>query len=256
MQKRLGALMIALSIALPAAPATAQVPFQLPLLSLSGEGTVRAKPDMAVITLGVVSEADAAKDALSANTESMNRILASLKEGGLESRDLQTSGFSVDPVYSQPPRDYDGSQPFRPEIVGYRVSNNITVRVRDLEEVGPILDRVVTLGATTISGPSFTVAEPADLEDQARRAAMRDALRKAELYADAADVILGPIYRIDEGYTRAPQPIAKDMVMRMEAAAPQSAVPIEAGELTFEAQVTVSWALGPLGGRGPDHRHQ
>ena len=62
----------------------------------------------------------------------MNRILAALKDGGMESRDLQTSGFSVEPVYSQPPRDYDGSKPFTPEIVGYRVSNNLTLRIRDL----------------------------------------------------------------------------------------------------------------------------
>ena len=245
---KIGALLIALSFVLPAfvlqaAPAAAQAPEAKRLLSVSGEGRVRAQPDLALITLGVVSQAEAARDALSANTESMSRILSSLKQSGMESRDLQTSGFSVDPIYSQPPRDYDGTKPFTPRIVAYSVSNNVTLRIRDLDRVGTILDEVVTLGANSISGPTFTVAEPAPLEDQARRAAVRDALRKGALYAEAADVELGPIFRIDEGYTRAPQPMAKDFMMRAEAAAPSAPVPIEGGELTFEAQVSLAWEI-------------
>jgi uncharacterized protein YggE len=197
---------------------------------------------MALVTLGVVSEAKTARDALAANNESMTRILSALKERGLEDRDLQTSGFTVSPVYSHPPSNYDGSQPFRPEIVGYQVTNNLTVRIRDLEEVGTILDQVVTLGANSITGPVFTVAEPARLEDQARRAATRDATRKAELYAEAAGVELGSIFRIEESHTQPPQPYAAPM-MRMEAAQDAS-VPIEGGELTFQSQVSISWALG------------
>ena len=84
------------------------------LLSVSGEGIVQGAPDIALITLGVVSEAKAAGEALAANSQSMDRILTALKQGGIEPRDLQTSGFSVEPIYSQPPRDYDRSQPFAP----------------------------------------------------------------------------------------------------------------------------------------------
>ncbi len=212
------------------------------LLSVSGEGTVRAEPDMALITLGVVSEAAAASDALQANSQSMNGIVAALKDGGMESRDLQTSGFSVEPVYSQPPRNYDGSEPFKPEIVGYRVSNNLTLRVRALDRVGALLDQVVTLGANSISGPTFTVEDPTPFEDQARQAAIRDAIRKSALYAEAASVTLGPIFRIDDGYVSPPQPIAPGgVMMRMEAA--PSPPPIEAGELSFDANVSVSWML-------------
>jgi uncharacterized protein YggE len=198
---------------------------------------------MALITLGVVSEAATAREALAGNTESLNRILGTLKEDGLESRDLQTSGFSVDPVYSQPPRDYDPAKPFTPEIVGYRVSNNLTIRIRDLARVGALLDKVVGLGANSISGPSFTLADPEPLQDEARRAAMADAIRKGTLYAQAAEVTPGPIVRIvEQGYMAPPQPLAAGAMMRMEAA--DSAVPIEGGELTIEAQVTVSWSLG------------
>jgi uncharacterized protein YggE len=104
-----------------------------------------------------------------------------------------------------------------------------------------VLDQVVGLGANSISGPTFTVDDTGPLEDRARVAAVQDALRKGQLLANAANTSLGPIVKIEESYARPPQPFAPAM-MRMEAAA-DSSVPIEAGELTFEAQVLVSWDL-------------
>jgi len=247
MRRLLGLLLIAVTISVGlegmAAAQTLQIEPRERLLSVVGQGTVRARPDMALITLGVVSEAESAGEALRANSESMNRIIAALEEGGMEPRDLQTSGFSVEPIYSQPPPNYDGSQAFEPEIIGYRVHNNLTLRIRDLERVGALLDEVVTLGANSISGPTFTLADPTPLEDQARRAAMRDAVRKGELYAEAAGLTLGPVFRIEESYVQPPQPF-NGAAMRMEMAAADTSVPIEGGELTVEAQVTVSWTLG------------
>lgn len=227
-------------VALAPVGASAEEGAEPRLLSVSGEGVAHAAPDIALITLGAVSEAVTARDALDDNSATMTGLIDALKDEGLEDRDLQTSGFSVEPIFSQPPRDYDYSTPFRPEILGYRVRNNVNVRIRDLERVGAILDRVVTLGANSITGPSFTVADPTPLEDEARRAAVADALRKAELYAEAADVELGPIQSIAEGFASAPQPM-EAATMRLEAA--DSSVPIEGGELTFEVRVSVSWVL-------------
>jgi uncharacterized protein YggE len=242
MRTKLGAMLLATALALlGGAEANAQGTVENErLVSVTGEGTVEGAPDMALITLGVVNEAQAAAEALAANSQSMNRILDALKQSGIEPRDLQTSGFSVDPVYSQAPQTQDSSVPFRPEIVGYRVQNNITLRIRDLTRVGAILDQVVTLGANSVSDPTFTVTEPAPLEDQARQLAVRDALRKANLYAGAAGIRLGPIHRIEEGYMQPPQPLQGQM-MRMEAA--DASVPIESGELEFRAQVSVSWLI-------------
>ena len=211
------------------------------LLTVTGEGTVTGNPDLALMTLGVVSEAPTARDALGANSQSMNRILASLKQSGIQGRDLQTFGFSVEPVYSQPPPDYNNSQPFQPEIVGYLVRNNVTLRIRVLAKVGELLDQVVTLGANSISGPTFTVDDPTTLQDNARREAISDALHKGKLYAAASGIALGPIFSIEEGYAQPPQPLAAGTMMRMEAA--PASVPIEGGELTFQAQVTISWRL-------------
>jgi len=243
MRTKLGAVLIAVALAqLGGTQANAQPNVENErLITVTGEGTVEGAPDMALITLGVVNEAGAAHEALADNSQSMNRILDALKQSGIEPRDLQTSGFAVDPVYSQPPQGQDSSVPFRPEIVGYRVQNNITLRIRDLTRVGALLDQVVTLGANSISGPTFTVEDPTVLQDKARSAAIADALRKGKLYADAADLELGPIFRIDENYVSPPQPYAAPMMMRMEAA--QSDVPIEGGALTFRMQVAVSWRI-------------
>jgi uncharacterized protein YggE len=197
---------------------------------------------MAIITLGVVSEATSAREALTANSQSMTRILDALRAAGIESRDLQTSGFTVEPRYSQPPRNWNGTDPFEPKIVGYTVRNQITVRVRQLDQVGAMLDQVITLGANTVSGPTFTVADASEFEDQARRAAVRDAMEKAELYSEAAGVTLGPIFRIEENVAQWPQPVPMAAMARQEAA--DASVPIESGELTFQAQVSISWRLG------------
>ena len=210
-------------------------------LSVIGEGIVRGQPDMAVMTVGVTTEAEAAREALSANNEAMNRLIEALRAAGIDSRDLQTANFLVEPRYSQPPMDYDGREPFEQRIVGYAVRNELTVRIRELEATGEILDQVVTLGANSISGPTFTVADPRELEDAARRAAIRDAERKAELYAEAAEVSLGPIMRIEEAVAQWPQPVPMAAMAREVAA--DSSVPIEGGELTFRAQVSVSWDL-------------
>jgi uncharacterized protein YggE len=245
MNSTLRFLLIAAGLALPLDGAAGQPEMHHPevfgpQISVTGEGIVRARPDMALITLGVVSEAATAGEALSENSRSMAGIQDALEEAGLESRDLQTSGFFVEPIYSQPPRDYDGSQPFIPEIVGYRVRNELMLRVRDLERLGTLLDQVIALGANSVSGPTFTVADPTPLEDQARRAAMRSAMRKAELYAEAAGVALGPILRIEET-AFPPQPLPIGAAARLEAA--DSSVPIQSGELAFQAQVSVAWRL-------------
>jgi uncharacterized protein YggE len=155
-------------------------PLQERLLAVVGEGIVRGLPDMAAITLGVVSDAASAREALSANTASMTRIIEALKVEGIDARDLQTSNFSVEPRYSQPPRNWNGTDPFEPKIVGYTVRNQLTLRIRQLDRVGALLDKVITLGANSISGPTFSVTAASELEDQARRAAMREAIRKGE----------------------------------------------------------------------------
>src|SRR5690606_21510231 len=136
-----------------------------------GRGEVVAAPDTALINSGVTTQGATAREALDANTAAMAELIGTLKEAGIEARDIQTSGFSVTPnsVYSDA-RDANGYT-LPPKIVGYQVFNSVSVRVRDLPSLGTVLDRAVTVGANTINGGAFSVADPSRLYDEARRQA-------------------------------------------------------------------------------------
>ncbi len=213
-------------------------------MQITGHGEVLAAPDTAYVTSGVTSQGVTAKEALDANNADMAALIETLKAAGIDSADIQTSGFSVSPnyVYSDA-RDANGYQ-LPPKIVGYTVSNGVTVHIRELGNLGAVLDQAVTVGANTVSGITFAVEDPAELYDQARRAAFADAKAKAELYADAAGVELGALALISEqtGYNAPPQPY---MFKAEAAAVDRSVVPVEVGQLTFTIDVNVNWDLEP-----------
>lgn len=225
----------------PSVPALAADDMAHAKLDIQGVGKVDAAPDMAFITSGVTTQAETARGALDANTEAMNELISVLKAANIADRDIQTSNFSVQPqyVYSDK-RDANGYN-LPPRIVGYQVSNNVTTRVRDLENLGLILDQSVTVGANTINGVSFAVANTEELYNEARKRAVADAMQKAELYADAASVELGKIMSIAEntGFS-GPQPMAARAEYAM---ADANTVPVQAGELTYEIKVDISWSL-------------
>lgn len=228
----LAPLAIAASLATPAFAGT---------ISIEGRGEVSAAPDMATISSGVTTQGGTAREALDANTKAMADLIAELKAAGIEARDIQTSGFSVNPnyVYTDE-RDANGYS-LPPKINGYQVSNTVSVLVRNLAELGTILDKSVTVGANTVNGVTFAVADPSELYDEARKAAFADAREKAELYATASGGALGDIESISEtqGYN-APQPYPMYARADMAASAP---VPVEAGELSFAINVNVQWDL-------------
>jgi uncharacterized protein YggE len=229
------------SLSMPAA--AQQMPVPPPTISLTGHGEVTGAPDTAFVTSGVTTQGATAREALDANTAAMTQLIAALKGAGIADRDIQTSGFSVNPNYVYPSEpDRNGyTQP--PRIVGYSVVNMVTVRVRRIETLGAVLDQSVTVGANTINGISFSVDDPSALYDAARKAAFADARDKAVLYAGAAGVSLGKITAINEtpSYGQ-PQPFMMKAANADMAAAPP--VPVQAGELTFAIDVSVSWVLG------------
>lgn len=233
--------MRALSVLIPFALIASALPAYAGTISIEGRGEVRAAPDMATINSGVTTQGATAREALDANTAAMTNLIDALKEAGIEARDIQTSGFSVNPnyVYSDARDDLGYSLP--PKINGYQVSNNVTVVVRDLAELGAILDRSVTVGANTVNGVSFSVADPSELLNEARRQAFAEAREKAELYAGVANATLGDLESISERQDfNGPQPYPMYARSEMSAAAP---VPVEAGEMSFAITVNVSWDL-------------
>ncbi|MGN6489836.1 MAG: SIMPL domain-containing protein [Devosia sp.] len=210
------------------------------LISVTGKGEVSAAPDTAFINSGVTTQGATAREALDANTKAMNELMATLKEAGIEPRDIQTSGFSVSPnyVYTDA-RDANGYQ-LPPKISGYQVYNTVNVRIRDLAGLGAVLDKQVTVGANTISGITFSVADPSKLYDEARKAAFADAREKAALYADAAGEELGKLKSISEtqGMDQ-PQPY----MMKAVADSAGAPVPVATGELSFTINVQVTWSV-------------
>lgn len=205
-------------------------------ITVSGEGKASAVPDMATLSSGVVSEGKTAREALDANSGAVAQLIEAIKAAGIEARDIATSGFSVQPQYAPPKKDSNEA----PHIAGYQVSNNVTVRVRDLGTLGDLLDQMVTKGANQIGGIAFDISKPEALEDTARAAAVKDARHQAGIIAEASGVRLVRVISIaSEG---GPRPMPR---MMMASAMKAEAVPIEAGESEIRAGVTITYEIEP-----------
>lgn len=205
-------------------------------ISVSGQGKVSASPDMASIQTGVESQAPTAGEALTANNEAMKMLMKVLKREHVASKDIQTSSFSVSPVYRR-----DSRNRTQPEITGYRVQNQLHVKVRDLPNLGKVLDALVRAGSNRISGISFGVDDTSGLLNQARSRAMSDAKSRAGIYAQAAGVTVGKVLTISEQPVNIPRPFQHRMMFAEKAAA--SAVPIATGEMNFSIKVNVVYEM-------------
>ncbi|MEM1140198.1 MAG: SIMPL domain-containing protein [Pseudomonadota bacterium] len=207
-------------------------------LTVSGEGLVDRAPDTASITLGVVTLSETATAALEQNNETMRGLMAELEAAGIEKKDLQTTNFSISPQY-QSYKSAERNQP--PKITGYQVSNQLVIVVRQIDTFGTILDKAVSLGANSVGGISFFLAESGEAMDAARRAAMQDAKARAGLLAEEAGVAMKGIISIDE--TGASRPIARPMARMAVEASFADEVPLAGGEQTYRAGVTVVFEI-------------
>jgi uncharacterized protein len=200
-------------------------------VSVSATGSVGADPDMATISTGVIVEADTAKDALARNSTIMAKLIDGLKALGIAAKDIQTTAVNVEPRYVQAK---DG----RPSTIsGYRVVNQVRLTVREVKRLGEMLDSAITLGANQINGVSFDVSNAETLRDEARKQAIANAKRRAELYATAAGAQLGSVLTISEDVSSGPRP------MPMARATMAGSLPIEAGTRTLTVEVNVTYAL-------------
>ena len=217
-------------------PARAQVPERLPVahVLVVGEGKVSVVPDLAQIRGGVTTNAKTVKEAVETNSKTMAAIITTLTESGIVQKDIQTAQFSLQPVYA--PQDPHAES----KLSGYRVSNQVTAKIRHIDKLGDALERLTAAGANDVWNVEFLVSDPSKALDEAREAAIADARRKAEVYARAAGVTLGRVVSIEEGGA-SPGP----MVLRSRALAAGMAqpVPIETGEDTLHAMVTVGFDL-------------
>lgn len=208
-------------------------------ISVSGEGSATIKPDMAVLSFSVVKQNENAASALGENSKALAAVLAALKESGIADRDLQTSNFSIQPLYRHSERKDGTYEP--PVITGYQVTNGLTVRVRDLAKLGEILDQSIKLGINQGGGITFTNDSPDEAVTAARKAAVADAVSKANTLAESAGIKVGRVIEISENMLR---PMPQPMMMR--ASAPKEAfdaAPIEAGENEYTVNVNMIFAI-------------
>lgn len=214
------------------------------LLTVSAEGHTSRVPDLAVFTAGVTSQGRTAGEALSANSADMNRVVQALRRAGIAERDIQTSNLNLNPVYAPQRAMPDGTiEPAMPRVVGYQVSNQVTVRQRNLAQFGRVIDTLVEAGANQVNGPSFQMDDGDAAADEARADAMRRARARADLYARAAGLRVVRILSISEGGGYAPRP--EVMFARAAMADGGAPTPVSAGEVTTQASVSVLFELAP-----------
>jgi uncharacterized protein len=200
------------------------------LVTVTGHASVSVAPDTAVIRIGVSSRGKNAHEASEANAKRMTKVLAAIKDAGINARDIQTSRLSLQP-------QYDTNKGDTAHLTGFQVTNQLTVKIHDIGALPDVLDRAIAAGANEMSGIEFMVSGQSKLLDQARDDAIADARRKAELYAQAAGAKLGRVASItEEGSPSQPHVL---QAMRV------AAVPVAPGELTLSANVTVSYELMP-----------
>ncbi len=202
------------------------------LVTVTGEAKIAATPDMASIRLGVSNSAKSAREASDANAKQMTAVLAAIKDAGIAERDVQTSWLSLQP-------QYDPNRAGGLRLLGFQASNQVTVKIRELDKIASVLDRAIAAGANEMSGIEFIVSDRGKLLDKARGDAIADARRKAELYARAAGAKVGNVAAISEEGAASPVP------RPMQALRAGASVPVAPGEQTLRTVLMVSYELTP-----------
>lgn len=217
-----------------AAMAQGAAPAEMPRsLAVSGTGRVDLAPDMAMVRIGVTHQDRIAAQAMRQTSDAVAAMFARLAALGVAARDIQTSGLSLNPVW----RDRTGQQG-QPAPWGFEASNVVSLRLRDMAALGEILDALVADGANRLDGVSFGLQDPESAMDEARRRAVAEARRKAELFAEAAGVTLGQVISLGESGGGIPRPQMMEMAsMRADS------VPVAAGEVGISATVQMIFAL-------------
>jgi uncharacterized protein YggE len=214
------------------AEAMAQKEATLRQITVIGEGTVSASPDMAQINLGVQVTATTVSAAIQQSRDTMDAVIAQLKAAGIAKKDIQTSDYSIMPQRNPGSNNSN-------EFTGYQVTNMVLVTIRDLSQVGPVLDQAVQAGANNVSNISFGFSDPTKLQLQALDQAMADAQSRADELAKSSGVQRGDVLTISET-------IASNLAPRPGMVAVQAervSVPIQPGSSEIHAQVQVVYAI-------------
>ncbi len=206
-------------------------------ITVNGEGKVTAAPDVAVITMGIVSDGTTVAAAQKQNNDKMNNIIAAVKnQFSIPAKDIQTQNYSVYPKYNY--------QNGRQSIIGYTVNQNVVVKVRDFDKTGAIIGKATELGANQISGPSFSIDDIEAYKAQAREIAIKQAKDNAKVLADQVGIGLGRIVNFSEGGAMPITPMYADLAVSLNAETKAVPAPqIEAGSQDVIIDVSISYEI-------------
>lgn len=241
--KRLIALCLALAAATTAFGGDGSKLEDLPRLTVRGEAVLHKPADQLRLRVAVVTEAEEAPAAVSDNTTHMEAVIAALKKVGLDETEYQTGRFSITPRYSRPPRG--ATDEWVRRIIGYEVSNSLSIRTKKLDLAGKIIQAANNAGANSIDAITFDLANPRTHRAEAIAAATGNARSDAAILARAADLRLVRILTItlDQNQATPPGP----QMLRAEAAYGVAATPppIQPGDVPVRASVTIVYEIAP-----------
>jgi len=230
-------------------------------IQVSGEGKAYLKPDVAMISFGVTSEATKSQDAVNKNNEKMNAVIAAIKSLGVEGKDIQTTLYNLTPLYDYPvypvkgsagsmapARDSVGVSSASPIYVqggrvlsGYSLEQQVSVKIRNFDNINAILDKATFAGATNVGQLSFTVDDPEMARSQAREEAIKNAKEKLAIIAKQSGLRVGKLVNVSEGYNNYPQPMYASMAKDagVESTAPQ----IQTGQMEISSSITLTYQV-------------
>ncbi len=222
----------------PTPSASVGTPPSAPLsdIGVTGTGHVFTNPDTAVASVGVNITGPTLVAATADAKTKMSAVLDKIKSLGVDSKDITTVNYSVNPIMSNP------KEGETPRITGYNVTNIVQIKIRKLDDVGTILDGVMNAGANSLNSLYFTVDDPTSVEAQARTQAVKDAMTKAKTLADAAGVKLGPITSLTENVTP-PRPLYDKALALPSAAAGGGIGPVETGQTEISVTVELHYQI-------------
>ncbi|MGY1411074.1 SIMPL domain-containing protein [Luteimonas sp. A611] len=208
------------------------------LVAVSASAEIKRTPDLAVLTTGVVSRGADAKAAIALNSKEMASVVNAVTAAGIELKDIQTSGVSINPDYA-----YVANRP--PRINGYYASNTVNITVREISALGTILDALIAVGANQVNGPMFDIADKDAVLDEARGMALVKARKRADLYAEHLGLRVTRVVSVDETRGRAPIGVAyaRGTVVEQAATDASANVPIAPGENTLSLALDVVYEL-------------
>jgi uncharacterized protein YggE len=228
----------AVATAAPAQPTAELAPGEA-LISVEAEGKVASRPDIMTITAGAVTTGSTAEEAVDANAALAQRLIAAVREAGVEARDVRTSDFAVRPTFDRRESQSDESPP--PRIIGYVAQNQVEIRLRELANAQSLIARLFAAGANNVRGPTFSLSDDRQARRAAERRAIEEARAEAENYAAAIGRRLGRVLRVSDRRSWT-EPLTETVYVTGSRV---RATPIEPGEVETRAVVFVDFALAP-----------